>query len=687
MDLAEEADLHFQLGVEAYAAGDFRLALERMLRANRLVPNRNVVFNIALCYEALGDYDEAYRSYAQTLASESDSAQQRSIREAMEKLQARVALLEITSSPPGATVFIDRADLGGRGVTPLVLALPPGEHEVILKLDGYETASVRAAATRGEAREVSRELEQLVGVVKITGEAGFDVFHGESETPLCTTPCEVGLPLGQQTLKIMGEGYRPQVSVANLPTPGSVVTIEAAPVRLTGTLRVDSNVDDALVRVDGQPVGYTPLIAPIVTGARTVVVEADGFAPYQVEAAVRDGEVSDLGSVRLLPLSLVVSASRVEEDIFEAPSSVSLVDAGEIEAFGYPTLQEALRGTRGVTSIRNELDSMIMVRGVGTAANRGTQSKTLLNGVPLTDQLTGRQYLYSRSRNIQSIEVQRGSGSVLYGSGALTSLVSVRTRGRMEGTESSVSAGTFGNEGRASVSGSTGTDDYGVRVYAGGVHGEGGAGTIPYSVVGGEPRPRPTAIDDDAPWQGGNIDLTAWAKDLEIFAQYAEDQVEVTSGAEGSVLTNLRGRSVTNGQRIRQLTLSASYRPELSERTEIDLNVHYRQSLFDNEATWQRSTAGVQLELLADQRAAARWVGGTGQVITRPIDGLRIVSGAEIYRSAELSLEQATRIYLPAERRYADTEARLRPGSASRLLSSSTPPTAWPTTSPSTSSS
>src|SRR5262249_6734806 len=60
-DTADEAELHFQLGAERYQAGDFKGALEHFLASNRLVPNRNVLFNIARTYEQLKQSPDAYR--------------------------------------------------------------------------------------------------------------------------------------------------------------------------------------------------------------------------------------------------------------------------------------------------------------------------------------------------------------------------------------------------------------------------------------------------------------------------------------------------------------------------------------------------------------------------------------------------------------------------------------------------
>ena len=60
---ADEADVAFELGNEAYSKGNYNEALRSYLTSYRLVPNRNVLFNIARCYEAQNRFNEAYRYY------------------------------------------------------------------------------------------------------------------------------------------------------------------------------------------------------------------------------------------------------------------------------------------------------------------------------------------------------------------------------------------------------------------------------------------------------------------------------------------------------------------------------------------------------------------------------------------------------------------------------------------------
>src|SRR5262245_8576926 len=72
--VADEAELHFQLGAASYQKGEYTDALEHFLASNRLVPNRRVVFNIAHTYEQMKKYADAHRYYVDALAGETDPA-------------------------------------------------------------------------------------------------------------------------------------------------------------------------------------------------------------------------------------------------------------------------------------------------------------------------------------------------------------------------------------------------------------------------------------------------------------------------------------------------------------------------------------------------------------------------------------------------------------------------------------
>src|SRR3954469_5946557 len=100
---ADEADVAFDLGNKAYAKRDYDAALASYFLSYRLVPNRNVLFNIARCYEAIDRVDEAYRYWNDLFVDPSLPANDRGdVKQALQRLAPKVALVSITSTPPGA---------------------------------------------------------------------------------------------------------------------------------------------------------------------------------------------------------------------------------------------------------------------------------------------------------------------------------------------------------------------------------------------------------------------------------------------------------------------------------------------------------------------------------------------------------------------------------------------------------
>ena len=66
--------------------------------------------------------------------------------DALRKIKSDVAGLDIQSEPPGATLYINRKDLGSHGEAPRVLGVAPGSYTVIAELQGHEPARIEVTA-------------------------------------------------------------------------------------------------------------------------------------------------------------------------------------------------------------------------------------------------------------------------------------------------------------------------------------------------------------------------------------------------------------------------------------------------------------------------------------------------------------------------------------------------------------
>ena len=479
-DLADEADLHFKIAAEKYAARDFRGALEHFLVSNRLVPNRNVIFNIARTYEQLQEFPDAFRYYVQVLDLEPDASRRPRIEEAITRIQPNVAVINVTTDPPGATVYINRRDLGPRGNTPRLLGFPAGTYKVIVDLPGYEPMEVDGVEAKvGEQKTIGLKLERIVGRVRIVGEtAGASVrIDDASGAPVCTAPCDLTLPPGRHRLYLSQEGYQASEQDVTVVAKADVTSrYRLNP--LIGSLVVNTDERDALVEVDGKPMGFTPAVLNVQSGVRKVRISLRGFRAVEQTANVVANQQTRI-EVSLRQLEEVEAASRTSEAVEDAPGSVTIIPSQEIRAMGYSTVAEALRGVRGMYTTYDGSYDYAGVRGINLLGDFGNRTLVLLNGHSINDSWVNLSFLDYTARtdleDVERIEIVRGPGSVLYGTGAFSGVINVVTKGRPTAAGAGIGVSTTDHgvvRGRGSVQLPFGRDS-GMWMSVAGGHGAG----------------------------------------------------------------------------------------------------------------------------------------------------------------------------------------------------------------------
>ena len=129
----------------------------------------------------------------------------------------------------------------------------------------------------------------------------------------------------------------------------------------------------------------------------------------------------------------VFSASKYEQKVTQAPSSVSIITAEEIKKYGYRDFMEILQSIRGfyVTNDRNY--EYAGVRGFGLPSDYSNRILILLDGMRTNDNVYDAPSMDSMVDVdlIDRIEVVRGPSSSLYGSNAFFATINVITkRGR-----------------------------------------------------------------------------------------------------------------------------------------------------------------------------------------------------------------------------------------------------------------
>lgn len=444
--LADEAQVRFELGRESYARHDYLEALDHFLASNRLVPNRNVVFNIARTYQRMGRFPEAFRYFTLALDQEPDQQARESIANELKAIARQVAVVEVVTTPPGASLYLNRVDLGNLGTSPLSLGLAAGDYRLFLELPGYFPETLELAdLVAGQRVSVNLPLRPKLGSLLVGGPpGGRAVVTVAGHVHDCPMPCNLQVPAGVHELSARREGYE-EVSGRATVLPEQSTSWAVDWRSLAGSLVVSTDEPGALIVVDGQTRGFTPAVLTVPIGVHEVEVRLQGF-----ETATTDVVVSRAQQVELV-LDLkqqdeVIAASRVVERAQDAPSSVTILPRRELRAFAYPTIAEALRGVRGSFGRYDGAYVTLGFRGLGRLGDYGNRVLTLIDGQPVIDNWLGSSYVGFDGRvdieDIQRIEVVRGPGSVLYGTSAVSGVINLVTRPQdgARATEMGVSA-------------------------------------------------------------------------------------------------------------------------------------------------------------------------------------------------------------------------------------------------------
>ena len=209
-----------------------------------------------------------------------------------------------------------------------------------------------------------------------------------------------------------------------------------------------------LVR-DGKNVGDTTsdgqgqfTFGGLETGRYQVEVKASGFEPQTTAPLFVGGgrRVTVDVSVQIgLKQDVVVTASATEESAAQVGAPVTVVDRQTLDDLAKPSLLEALRLVPG--------SQVVQMGGQGGAASlfvRGGASnfnKVLVDGVPVNDIGGGFDYSDFATTGVERVEALRDANSVLYGSDALSGVISITTRrgqSRIPELSASVDGGNLG---------------------------------------------------------------------------------------------------------------------------------------------------------------------------------------------------------------------------------------------------
>jgi hypothetical protein len=144
---AEQRDLDqaravYERAVKAYEQRKYVEAIELFKHANQLKPNAAFSFNIGIAYQDMGDAKMALRFYREYLRKVPDAPDRPDVLARVKRLEAQLQQLgvqqvTVVTHPANAAITIDGKPVG---LSPWSGEMAPGNHEVIVRLAGFEDA-------------------------------------------------------------------------------------------------------------------------------------------------------------------------------------------------------------------------------------------------------------------------------------------------------------------------------------------------------------------------------------------------------------------------------------------------------------------------------------------------------------------------------------------------------------------
>jgi len=194
---------------------------------------------------------------------------------------------------------------------------------------------------------------------------------------------------------------------------------------------------------------------PLRPAVRALLLCTPLCAPLCGSAAAQD--LSTLPLEDLMQVPVVTAASKFEQLISDAPSSVVVLTASDIRNFGWRTLGDALATLPGLYVTNDRDYTYLGARGFLRPGDYNGRFLLTIDGVrtndPVYDQaLLGTEGLLDMDM-VKRIEFVPGPGSAVYGSNALFGVINVVTRdgSSLAGLRTALAAGSFG-ERRARAS-------------------------------------------------------------------------------------------------------------------------------------------------------------------------------------------------------------------------------------------
>ncbi len=175
-----------------------------------------------------------------------------------------------------------------------------------------------------------------------------------------------------------------------------------------------------------------------------------GFYSQLVFATNEKNQVTD--DLEQLMQTEVISASKLAQQVSDAPSAVAIVTAEDIKTFGYKTIADVINSMKGLYITYDRNYQYMGGRGFGKTVDLAGRVMIMIDGYPTQENIFGQAYIDQSGlidlELVERIEYVPGTGSVSYGNNALLGMINIVTKKGIDfdATQASTEFGSFGSK-------------------------------------------------------------------------------------------------------------------------------------------------------------------------------------------------------------------------------------------------
>ena len=178
------------------------------------------------------------------------------------------------------------------------------------------------------------------------------------------------------------------------------------------------------------------------------------------------GQIDTSGVNTLFEMSMsdlmnqkVITASKYAQNTTEAASSIGTITSDEIKNFGYKTLGEVLNSQRGMYLSNDKNYLYVGSRGFSRPTDYNNRIVIMIDGHIMNEVVYGSAFMGNELGinldNVDRIEIIRGPGASVYGSGAMLNIINIimKKGSETDGLTLSAGKGSFGKNDLSAIFG------------------------------------------------------------------------------------------------------------------------------------------------------------------------------------------------------------------------------------------